>query len=341
MISRFAAALMSLSLSLLLPGADGCWISLSGAQEVAPNTSGSDDPSMRVQTPFAPGVVTVIPPAADPKETFDGPLTLQSMVDAHPEIRWDAPDHPEATPHFDPRSRTLAEMLKQVTLRREIYCLEFAFKPLRQIYIDLPRPSGQMQRKLVHYMVYRVRYRGGDLRPAVDDADQPIYRRIESISYASRRFFPVMVLEDHETGRKFTDQILPSARRRIAIREKITMPLHNSVTISSVKIPRSSDDDAPGVWGIATWVDVDPNLDFFSVNIFGLTNAFEQDGEGDDAPYRRKALVLNFFRPGDSMAQTEDRTRFGVPAYDDEREQAYVLNQYGLEKRLDYRWLFR
>ena len=67
----------------------------------------------------------------------------------------------------------------------------------------------------------------------------------------------------------------------------------------------------------------------------------QQDGEGDDAPYRRKALQLNFYRPGDTMRQTEDLIRFGVPAFEDEREQAYILQQYGLDERLDYQWLFR
>ena len=88
-------------------------------------------------------------------------------------------------------------------------------------------------------------------------------------------------------------------------------------------------------------MDVEPGLDFFSIDVFGLTNAFEQDGEGEDAPYRRKALTLNFYRPGDRMDQTEDRVRFGVPAYSDPEEQKYMLDQYGLEQRLDYTWTFR
>ena len=122
------------------------------------------DPSTSEQTRFAPGVVTVIPPAPEPKETFDGPQTLQSLLEAYPEIQFGGETHPNGEPHFDPRSRTLVEMAKQVILRREIFCFEFSFKPLRQIYIDIPRSDGRMQRKLVWYMVYRIRYRGGDLR---------------------------------------------------------------------------------------------------------------------------------------------------------------------------------
>jgi len=300
------------------------------------------DPSTQEQTQFAPGVVTVIPASPKPEETFDGPMTLQSLLDAYPEIQFGGDSHPSGEPHFDPRSRTLVEMAKQVILRREIYCLEFSFKPLRHIYIDIPRPDGRMQRKLVWYMVYRVRYRGGDLRPAADTvAGDKIYKRLESIHYDSRFFFPTFVLSDHLTGRQFVDQILPTAIPKIKIREQIDAPLHNSVDITRVKIPYSSDSAAPGVWGVATWTDVDPNLDFVSVEVFGLTNAFEQDGEGPDAPYRRKALQLNFYRPGDAMSQTEDEIRFGIPAFENAKEQNYILQQYGLDERLDYQWLFR
>ena len=301
------------------------------------------DPSTREQSAFAPGVVTVIPPAPDPKETFDGPLTLQSLLDAYPEIKWDAPNFPDGSPHYDPRSRTLTEMAKQVVLRREIHCFEFSFKPLRQTYMDLPARNGRVQRKLVWYMVYRVRYRGGDFRPAADEtiAGAPLYKRIESVNYKSRRFFPMLKLVNHATGVEYKDRPLPSAKEKIKVREQITAPLYNTVDISRTLVPYSADSAGEGVWGFATWVDVDPNLDFVSVNVFGLTNAFEQEGLEPDAPYRRKALQLNFFRPGDAMRQTEDHIRFGVPAYKNAEEQSYVLKQYGLDERLDYRWIFR
>jgi hypothetical protein len=300
------------------------------------------DPSTTEETRFAPGVVTVIPPAPEPDETFAGPQTLQSLLDAHPEIQFGGETHPDGTPHFDPRSRTLVEMAKQVILRREIYAFEFAFKPLRHVYIDVPRSDGRMQRKLIWYMVYRVRYRGGDLRPSADIiAGVPIYKRVEQVHYQSRRFFPMLVLRNHNTGKAYVDRILPSAADKIKVREQITASLYNSVEITNVKIPYSGDSAAGGVWGVATWEDVDPDIDFFSVEISGLTNAFQQDGEGDEAPYRRKVLQLNFYRPGDKVAQTDDRIRFGVPAYENKSEQQYILKQYGLEERLDYRWLFR
>lgn len=312
----------------------------------SPHVQGQDekvkDPSTKETSEFAPGVVTVIPPAALPEETFDGPQTLQALLDAHPEIAFGGDAHPSGEPHFDPRSRTLVEMAKQVILRHEVYCFEFSFKPLRHIYLDIPRADGRMQRKLVWYMVYRVRYRGGDLRPASDVvAGVPIYRRVESIHYDARNFFPIFKLRDNVTGNAYTDAILPSSTAKIKVREQISAPLHNSVNVSRVKIPYAKDAASPGVWGVATWDDVDPNLDFVSVEVFGLSNAFEQEGEGADAPYRRKMLQLNFYRPGDTINQTADKINFGVPAFEDSKQQEYVLKQYGLGERLDYQWLFR
>lgn len=316
--------------------ADGTGIAL------AQDAEQRKDPSSEQQTQFAPGVVTVIPGDPSPEETFDGPLTLTNFLSAHPELEWKAPTFEGGAPHFEPRSRTLVEMAKQVVLRREIYCLEFSFKPLRQMYIDVPVGTGKLQRKLVWYMVYRVRYRGGDLRPAADEVGgSKLYQRLESISYDSRRFFPLVTLKDHVSGQEYLDRIIPSAKSVIAAREQITAPLYNSVEITRQRIPSTDDENAPGVWGVLTWIDVNPQIDYLSVYVSGLTNAFQQDGEGPDAAYRRKALQLNFFRPGDAMAQTEDLIRFGVPAFDDPDEQAYIVDKYNLTEPLNYRWVFR
>jgi hypothetical protein len=312
-----------------------------GSDVCAQGADGKLDPTSRQQTEFAPGVVTVIPPAPEPEETFTGPITLEGFLKSHPELEWAQPNFKDGSPHTDPRTRTIVEMAKQVMLYREIYCLEFSFKPLRQMYVDIPRADGRNQRKLIWYMVYRVRYRGGDLRPATDNVGgEKVKKRLEAVSYESRRFFPVIYLSNNGTGEKYIDNVLPAAKRKIAVREQITAPLYDSVEMQRTSIPYSTDEQAPGVWGVVTWEDIDPKIDFLSVSVLGLTNAFEQDGEGDDAPYRRKALHLNFYRPGDAVNETADTIRFGVPAFEDEKEQAYVLKQYGIEDRLDYRWTF-
>lgn len=312
------------------------------AQNAGEPTSSTKDPSSIQRTPFAPGVVTVIPPSIEPEETFDGPLTLQTFLRSYPEVAFGGDSHPNGKPHFDPRSRTLAEQAKSVILRREIFCFEFAFKPLRQIYIDLPQPNGKLKRKLIWYMVYQVRYVGKDLQPAAKSVGgSRVLSRLADVHYQQRRFFPSLVLSDEISNAEYLDRILPAATSRIRVREQITAPLYNSIEITRQPVPYRDPGSDAGVWGVATWEDVDPTLDFVSVEVYGLTNAFEIDGEGPEAPYRRKALQLNFYRPGDTIDPTEDKIRFGVPAYSDPQEQQYILQQYGLTERLDYRWIFR
>ena len=39
---------------------------------------------------------------------------------------------------------------------------------MRMVYVDIPQPNGKMQRKLVWYMVYRVRNLGGHIKPRAE-----------------------------------------------------------------------------------------------------------------------------------------------------------------------------
>jgi hypothetical protein len=79
---------------------------------------------------------------------------------------------------------------------------------------------------------------------------------------------------------------------------------------------------ARGAWGVAMWEDVDPELDFFSVYVSGVTNAYKWtdppgaykagDGLGKGRKFARKQLQLNFWRPGDAVNPTEREIRYGV-----------------------------
>ena len=54
----------------------------------------------------------------------------------------------------------------------------------------------------------------------------------------------------------------------------------------------------------------------------------------------RNSSRASLDRPGDAINQTADDIRFGVPAFDDEEQQSYILKQYDLAERLNYKWLF-
>lgn len=312
---------------------------------------------------LAPGVLTVIPPKPEEEEMFSGPLPLV-------EIPLEA-EGIEYTPNFESKTATVFERSKGVILRRGIWNLEFSFKPLRMIEVDVPQPSGKMRKKLIWYMVYRVKNNGGHFQ--VKEERALVNDKIEHTVFAKDvvnqleekkadgtkgpiaiRFFPHFVLESFEFKKQYLDLIIPSAITAIKQREFPRNPkidLHDTVSISEMDIPLSDAENDRGVWGVVTWQDVDPRMDYFSVYVQGLTNAYRFEDTKD--AYKReklpgagrkftsKTLQLNFWRPGDTVAENDEEIRYGCRLDQDPAEQAKILAQYGLKEPLDYLWLYR
>ena len=99
-------------------------------------------------------------------------------------------------------------MADKVKFRRDIYCLEFSFKPLRMIEVDVPAASGGTERKLVWYLVYRVRNTGQVLKP-VEGKDGVFTAELGKGGPV--RFLPQFVLESHDrqspTASEFPNRI--------------------------------------------------------------------------------------------------------------------------------------
>jgi hypothetical protein len=294
--------------------------------------------TVRAQTvrKLAPGVLTVISPEPHEEETFHGPITLSVS-----KLDW--------TPNFTPKTETLRDKAAKVTIRHNVWNLEFAFKPMRMVYIDIPQPTGKMQRKLIWYMVYRVRNLGGHLNPvpAEDKTYKPeMVDEVLNVGATERsntvRFFPHFVLESAEVGKSYLDRVIPAALPVIQLREMRGAKLLNSVEIAQVSVPVVPREGGAGAWGVATWEDVDPRIDFFSVYIQGLSNAFQLgNSPAGGVVQRLKTLQLNFWRPGDTEYEHEGEIRYGVPAVTDQNEQATINAHYNLARRVDYLWLFR
>ncbi|MFV1965035.1 MAG: hypothetical protein ACC628_06400 [Pirellulaceae bacterium] len=296
---------------------------------------------------LAPGVLTVIPPAAEKLETVTGPVPIVELVSGMPDLQW--------TPHYDPISNTLHEMAKRVIYRRKIWCLEFAFKPLRMIEVDIPQANGKMQRKLVWYLAYHVRNDGYDLNPkgTPDRWGHEVFDVEDDVTIDPLRFFPHFVLGSVEFDKEYLDRLIPAAQRAIQDREKpgAGIRLFNSVEMTQQKIPLSDGRIDKSVWGVATWEDVDPRIDFFSVFVRGLTNAFRFEDPpgayqvgappGSGRVFSFKTLQLNFWRPGDALMEHEREIRFGVPVDPDPTAQQEILNRFGLGERLDHLWVYR
>jgi len=301
------------------------------AQVVSPQTGTRSAPK------FAAGVLTTIAPDVDSGDT----VSIHDIVEirANAKLRRD--------PNTDTKSRTLFEMAKSVPFRHDVWCLELSFKPLRMLAVDIPLISGKMQRKLVWYLVYRVRNTGVGRTPQVEE--DGTFVTAEKAADAVR-FCPQFVLTSQDRDRDgkrirkaYLDRILPAAVEAIQRRELPTGELLNSVQISEQLLAAESGRSIDGLWGVAVWEDVDPQIDFYSVYVGGLTNAYDwQDAPdgfrlgnppGTGRKFTRKQLQLNFWRPGDAYAEDEREIRFGAAPG--------KADLYGTGEGVASRWIYR
>ncbi len=144
-------------------------------------------------------------------------------------------------------------------------------------------------------------------------------------------------------SKAYLDRVIPAADAAISQRETPGHMLLNSVEISKQPIPVSDGRIDRSVWGVATWIDIDPRIDFFSIFVSGLTNAYRWidtpatyhpgDPPGKGRQFVHKILQLNFWRPGDDLTLNEREFRYGVPL-----DKAYL---YSVPDGVAYRWLYR
>ena len=112
------------------------------------------------------------------------------------------------------------------------------------------------------------------------------------------------------------------------------------------ELPVDTDPEG-GTWCVATWEDVDPDTDFLTIYVEGLTNAYRwlEEGEGQPAAeeftYTEKVLQLNFWRPGDRYEERESEIHFGMPPEDVSRQGLNLNQLYGVPERVDYLWIYR
>lgn len=108
------------------------------------------------QPRLAPGVLITVPPSVDYASTYnraDLVEVLASLKEVDPELADD--------PRFNPEM-----WAKDVRFARNIWCLQFSFKPLRIVYVDIPNKRGSFDKKAVWYLVYNVKNVGpADLVP--------------------------------------------------------------------------------------------------------------------------------------------------------------------------------
>lgn len=309
---------MRLSIGRLILSVVSCVIVV--AMMVVASEYASAQPPAKPYRAVVAGIDVTIPPDRQEAETFSSHDIIE-ILQGIPGIDW--------TPKFSPGTRTLRDMAKQTSFRRDIWCLEFTFRPVRMLWVDQPQASGKMQRKLVWYMIYRVKNTGGHLRPTKQDDGSYTLEKVDR----EVPFFPQFVLESHEYKKAYADRLMPLAMLAIQQKESPPHKLLNSVDISNKPIPLSTELVDNSVWGVATWEDVDPRVDTFSVYVQGLTNAYRWvdpagafkagDPPGTGRNLLEKTLMLNFWRPGDEYVEDQRTVRFGIP------------------DKVDYSWVYR
>lgn len=262
----------------------------------------------------APGVITVIPSDRSGDDALlraDIPEITVGLSD----LAWE--------PKQAPVGATLVGQGRTIDFSRDVWCLEFAFKPPRQIDVDVPARDLKMQRKRLWYLLYRVKNVGGR-RIVMEDGDAT---RLSSEAVSKPvRFLPHLVLESTEglssaegalAYRAYLDRLVPNAVAAIRDREDPRLDLHDSARMSQ-------SDLAPGEerWGVATWEDVDPRIDFFSIYVRGLTNAIRWRPRADASfgpdsvpaageEHVLESLRLDFWRPGDDAVDPEEVASIG------------------------------
>ncbi len=267
---------------------------------------------------LAAGVLTVIPPDTSADDTEQHGDLLE-ITRGRADSKW--------KPNEAPSNTTLIERAKNLEFQRNIWYLEFAFKPPRTIDVDVPTLNQRMQRKRLWYLVYRVKNTGG--RRTVVDKIDPSKRTTKKLE-GPVLFLPHFVLEGLEalsdaegttSYRGYLDRVVPSAMAPIRMREDQARELFDSAQMASQPI-------APGEerWGVAVWEDVDSRIDFFSIFVRGLTNSIrwrekaratfaKNEPMGASMEQTLECLRLDFWRPGDDGRNRDQEMSVGYAGF--------------------------
>lgn len=175
--------------------------------------------------------------------------------------------------------------------KQGIWVLDFAFKPLRMITVEVPGKG----RRQIHYLYYRVVNRTG--KP--------------------REFVPQLTILT-DTKKRVEEAVLPKAVDLIKAREDGSIELLGAVDISGVIPPSTKEGTDDAVFGVAMWDGVDPHADRMSIYIRGLSDGYQQasSADGGKPVVKYKTLRIDLIRRGDARNLNEKEIQLNDPAYE-------------------------
>jgi hypothetical protein len=174
--------------------------------------------------------------------------------------------------------------------RQGIWVLDFAFKPVRLLTVEVPGKG----RRHVHYLYYRVVNRTG--KP--------------------RNFVPQFTLVT-DTGKTYEESVLPRAVSLIQLREDPQFKVLGAVDINGVIPPSTKQGHDDAVFGVAMWEGVDPHADRMSIYVRGLSDGYTDLATPDGKQATRfKTLRIDLIRRGDDRNLNEKEIQLAEPPYE-------------------------
>ena len=172
-----------------------------------------------------------------------------------------------------------------------IWVLDFAYKPIRIITVEIPGKG----RRNVHYLYYKIVNRTG----------------------APRTFVPQFIMVNSQ-GKRHEDVVIPQAVPLIQAREDPTIAVRGAVNIMGVVPPSTKQGVDDAVFGVATWDNWDNKADRFSIYVRGLSDGYKEisNPNGGKPIVKYKTLKLDFIRRGDDRNISEKEIEAGDPPYD-------------------------
>lgn len=205
----------------------------------------------------------------------------------------------------------------------DLWVMEVHLKPVRMQWVDVTNPeTGETSRDLVWYLAYKAINR--PIATQVDESDTTPVNTLDPVLQPPKFLpeFTLVTYDDPATeipNQTYMDQVLPEA---VVAINKVESHRPDDVLLSDTvsiiqPVPEATAEGAENeewMYGVATWRNVDPETDFFSVILSGFSNGYEiREGPGGEPVRWRKVLVQKFSRRGDRFDPTQIEFRFEGP----------------------------
>lgn len=204
---------------------------------------------------------------------------------------------------------------EEISRQPGLWVMEVYIKPLRLIAVDITDPkTGEKKPRFVWYLVYRAINRPLDSptvqNPAVNELDAPVL---------PSKFIPefTLVTDDGDEPKIYADRILPEALPLIERRERRAYKSSVSVVQSLMPPVPADAPEQPFIYGVATFVDIDPDADRYTLYLTGFSNGVQlTPGPDGSTIVQHKTIEMKYWRPGDRFDQQEREIRLeGSPRW--------------------------